>query len=172
MTNPDLVDNLLLTFKEPYEKLSNSIKELVLKEKIAGYMKEIIEHLNDLIPDVHFSTEWIAGAAGDIVDSEGRLYMHGFDRHTQSDGYNYSEDEEETEDVLNDTPLDDIFLKLNYVWVQQCNLGHTHRTHRFYCYSMARVLEMLAYYETRAYYCKVYEWKEGFFKMYVPNFFY
>lgn len=164
MTNPELVENLLLTFNQPLNNLSHTLKEMIVKEQIGCVIVEIVEKLNEMYKDVHFMGYWFDYMPAHACDDEGRLFVGGYNRHTQSD----RDDEEEDDDEINlpQCDIEQLVFKLSFTWMQKCDLGHTHRTQRFHLYSMAKVMEMISLY------LNIPEWKEMFFKNYVPNFFY
>jgi hypothetical protein len=165
MSDEVLVDNLLLTFPDSLQGLSSETKQLVLIERVQNCIEKIVEHLNETYEDIHFYTKITSSMFEDTVNSSGQSIKYDFDKHGQSD------EEEEEDNIINldeemlYMPWSEISIKLVFTRKQQCNLGHFHKNTRFYYYSMPRIMELISVYLNDP------NWKDGFVKKYVPNFF-
>lgn len=168
MSDENLVNNLLLTFQDNVEGLSNITKERILKERIALHLDKIIEYLNEVYGDVHFYAQWASSAFEDGMNRDGHSIKSGFDEHQQDDMTYWNDFDDEDEDQfwgLSDKDLNELSIKVNYIHSVKCNLGHVHKYKRFYYYSMPKIMQMISYYLITPH------WKEGIVKEYIPNFF-
>lgn len=166
-SDPSLIDNLMLTFgKEFYANLSPSLKERIFKESLANRLRILVNCLSCHYPDVRFYFRWYVGGQADFFKDD-QLFLRNFDHDIADDDESWEDDPSDSEHIerLYDHDISQIHLGLFFQWTRVCNIGHRHRTTRYYYYSMPKITELLAAWLLNP------DHKE-FVKMYVPNFFY
>lgn len=166
MSDGLLVSNLLLTFKDSLDGLSEETKDRILKERISIYVDKIIEYLNEIHDDIYFSAKWSSIDCEDGIGSSGIPVTSGFDEHRQSD-IEY-DDCLEDDSILFNLPamsVENLSIRVDFIRSQKCSLGHTHKNKRFYYYSIPRIMEIISNYLHNP------RWKENFTKKHIPNFF-
>lgn len=163
-SDPYLINNLMTSFQDTFLlTMRDETRETLCKDGIRHSLNEIVAHLNEVHLDVRFEYRWIKGIPASHF-KEDQLFVGGFDRLKLSDEDEFGEVADHLE-LLYETNIAELGIILFYHWHQKCSLGHTHRTTRFYSYSMPKLVELISFHMLKP------DYKE-FTKLYVPNFFY
>lgn len=150
--------------------ISSETKERMIKDSFVSILECIEMKLNEIYSHkkIRFAFEWIH-----VEKDHSGLTLH--DLHMKTYGFNsefFSDEDEDfydeskySMDILYNLDLYSLSLKLHFSKLEKCNLGHDHKTKRFYIYSMPKVVNIISYY------MNVDEWQKDFVVNFVPNFF-
>ena len=157
----NLVDNDLDYFMTC---MSPDTKENLFKDGLICSVHKIVEKLNDKYMDVVFSAKWVRGNPSEYMKDD-QYHVSKFENDFCSDDHDFFGDEP-GDGIVYEIPIENIFLKLSYVHVQMCSLGHTHKKRRLYYYSIPKIVEFISFYKIAS------DKMEEFVNRYVPNFFF
>jgi hypothetical protein len=160
MVDERLLDNIIIHDQEFFLKnMSPTTKEMVLKDGVLKRLKGLLHDLNKEFKDVRFKYSVLNPIHSPYENGCFVKFVYGKDE--EIDEEEFSGDDE----AFYETDLQEMTLKIDYLWDRVCSLGCLHTFKKFHIFNFAKLLDILTY------------WSLGkpvraLVKEHIPDFFY